>query len=63
MADDRRLEAFVRQSGFGVWHASGTCRMVDSSDPRAVVATSLNKAFAAAGAALPLAGGLPHSQV
>lgn len=37
MADDQRLEAFVRQNVFGVWHASGTCRMGAASDPRAVV--------------------------
>ena len=32
LADDVRLEAFVRANVFGVWHASGTCRM---GDPRA----------------------------
>ncbi|KLJ00592.1 GMC oxidoreductase [Luteimonas sp. FCS-9] len=37
LADDDRLEAFVRTHVFGVWHASGTCRMGDPRDPHAVV--------------------------
>lgn len=37
LADDSSLEQFVRQNVFGVWHASGTCRMGDPSDPMAVV--------------------------
>ncbi|GGF55978.1 glucose dehydrogenase [Azorhizobium oxalatiphilum] len=37
IADDARLEAFVRENAFGVWHASGTCRMGSASDPLAVV--------------------------
>ncbi len=37
LADDRRLEAFVRRNVFGVWHPSGTCRMGLRSDPDAVV--------------------------
>lgn len=35
-ADDARLEEFVRRGVFGVWHASGTCRMGRSDDPMAV---------------------------
>lgn len=37
LADDAQLEAFVRANVFGVWHASGTCRMGDPRDPHAVV--------------------------
>jgi 5-(hydroxymethyl)furfural/furfural oxidase len=37
IADESRLEDFVRRSVFGVWHASGTCRMGSASDPTAVV--------------------------
>lgn len=37
LADHRALEAFVRQSVFGVWHPVGTCRMGDPTDPMAVV--------------------------
>ena len=37
LADHRALEAFVRQSVFGVWHPVGTCRMGDPADPMAVV--------------------------
>lgn len=37
LADDRALEAFVRQSVFGVWHPVGTCRMGDPADATAVV--------------------------
>ncbi|MGU3539873.1 GMC family oxidoreductase [Methylobacterium sp. A54F] len=35
--DDAALADFVRASVFGVWHASGTCRMGDPADPGAVV--------------------------
>ena len=35
--DEARLETFVRGNVFGVWHASGTCRMGDAADPQAVV--------------------------
>jgi len=37
LADDRALEAFVRQSVFGVWHPVGTCRVGDPADRMAVV--------------------------
>ncbi|MDI4654922.1 GMC family oxidoreductase [Xanthobacter autotrophicus] len=37
VGDEARLEAFVRGHVFGVWHASGTCRMGDAADPQAVV--------------------------
>lgn len=37
IADESRLEDFVRRSVFGVWHASGTCRMGSASDRTAVV--------------------------
>lgn len=37
LADDDALEAFVRKSAFGVWHASCSCRMGSASDPMAVV--------------------------
>ncbi|TWA99208.1 GMC family oxidoreductase [Bradyrhizobium stylosanthis] len=37
LADERALEAFVRQSVFGVWHPVGTCRMGNPADPMAVV--------------------------
>ncbi|MDE2611345.1 MAG: GMC family oxidoreductase N-terminal domain-containing protein [Burkholderiales bacterium] len=36
LRDDRRLDAFVRSNVFGVWHASGTCRMGAAADPDAV---------------------------
>nr|WP_281437025.1 GMC oxidoreductase [Methylobacterium aquaticum] len=36
-ADDAALRDFVRETVFGVWHASGTCRMGDSTDRGAVV--------------------------
>ena len=36
MHDDERLEAFVRTSTIGVWHASCTCRMGADDDPMAV---------------------------
>lgn len=37
LANDDKLEKFVRGGVFGVWHPSGTCRMGDASDPLAVV--------------------------
>ncbi|RXQ99143.1 GMC family oxidoreductase [Pseudoxanthomonas composti] len=37
LADEAQLEAFVRANVFGVWHASGTCRMGGVGDPGAVV--------------------------
>ncbi|ACL59651.1 GMC family oxidoreductase [Methylobacterium nodulans] len=36
-SDDAALRDFVRDAVFGVWHASGTCRMGDPDDARAVV--------------------------
>jgi 5-(hydroxymethyl)furfural/furfural oxidase len=33
------LHAFIRANVFGVWHASGTCRMGPASDRHAVVDT------------------------
>ena len=35
--DDEALEAFVRKSTIGVWHASCSCRMGSADDPMAVV--------------------------
>ncbi|MGH1573832.1 GMC family oxidoreductase [Methylobacterium sp. P31] len=35
--DEAALAAYVRDSAFGVWHASGTCRMGDPADTGAVV--------------------------
>ena len=37
MRDDDALEAFVRKSAIGVWHASCSCRMGRAGDPMAVV--------------------------
>jgi 5-(hydroxymethyl)furfural/furfural oxidase len=37
MRDDDALEAFVRKSAIGVWHASCSCRMGRADDPMAVV--------------------------
>jgi len=37
MSDDEALEAFVRKSAIGVWHASCSCRMGRADDPMAVV--------------------------
>jgi 5-(hydroxymethyl)furfural/furfural oxidase len=37
MNDDEALEAFVRKSTIGVWHASCSCRMGAADDPMAVV--------------------------
>ena len=36
VADEAALHAFIRKSVFGVWHASGTCRMGPAHDPSAV---------------------------
>lgn len=36
LADEEALHAFIRKSVFGVWHASGTCRMGLASDRHAV---------------------------
>lgn len=36
LEDDSSAEDFVRRNVFGVWHASGTCRMGRSDDPLAV---------------------------
>ena len=36
LADEEALHAFIRKSVFGVWHASGTCRMGLASDRLAV---------------------------
>lgn len=36
LADEQALHAFIRKSVFGVWHASGTCRMGPASDRQAV---------------------------
>jgi 5-(hydroxymethyl)furfural/furfural oxidase len=37
LGNDNMLEEFVRRQVFGVWHASGTCRMGSPSDELAVV--------------------------
>lgn len=37
LSDRQAMERFVRDNVFGVWHASGTCRMGNPSDPFAVV--------------------------
>jgi 5-(hydroxymethyl)furfural/furfural oxidase len=39
MNDDDALEAFVRKSAIGVWHASCSCRIGRPDDPMAVVDT------------------------
>jgi 5-(hydroxymethyl)furfural/furfural oxidase len=36
LGDESALAAFVRRNVFGVWHASGTCRMGNAKDPYAV---------------------------
>jgi 5-(hydroxymethyl)furfural/furfural oxidase len=36
LADDNALDAFIRKNVFGVWHASGTCRMGPATDRSAV---------------------------
>jgi len=40
MADDDKLEAFIRKATIGVWHASCSCRMGADDDPMAVVDTA-----------------------
>ncbi|MFT6580197.1 MAG: 5-(hydroxymethyl)furfural/furfural oxidase [Alphaproteobacteria bacterium] len=40
MRDDEALEAHVRRSVTGTWHASGTCRMGADDDPMAVTDSS-----------------------
>jgi 5-(hydroxymethyl)furfural/furfural oxidase len=37
MADEDKLESFVRSKVHGVWHAAGTCRMGTADDPYSVV--------------------------
>jgi 5-(hydroxymethyl)furfural/furfural oxidase len=39
LADEDALHAFIRRSVFGVWHASGTCRMGPPQDRQAVTDT------------------------
>ncbi|CAM3412532.1 5-(Hydroxymethyl)furfural/furfural oxidase [Bordetella sputigena] len=39
LADDRALADFIKSYVFGVWHASGTCRMGDARDRAAVTDT------------------------
>jgi len=39
LADEQTLHAFIRANVFGVWHASGTCRMGPANDRHAVVDT------------------------
>lgn len=36
LADDAKLDTFIRGAAFGVWHACCTCRMGAASDPKAV---------------------------
>jgi 5-(hydroxymethyl)furfural/furfural oxidase len=36
LADEQALHAFIRKNVFGVWHASGTCRMGPAADRNAV---------------------------
>jgi 5-(hydroxymethyl)furfural/furfural oxidase len=36
LADERALNDFIRANVFGVWHASGTCRMGDASERNTV---------------------------
>ncbi|MEA3085018.1 MAG: 5-(hydroxymethyl)furfural/furfural oxidase [Paraburkholderia sp.] len=36
LADENALESFIRANVFGVWHASGTCKMGDANDVMAV---------------------------
>jgi 5-(hydroxymethyl)furfural/furfural oxidase len=36
LADEQALRAFIRKNVFGVWHASGTCRMGPAADRSAV---------------------------
>lgn len=39
LADERALADFIRENVFGVWHASGTCRMGGAQDRDAVTDT------------------------
>ncbi len=39
LADERALAEFIRANVFGVWHASGTCRMGDARERGAVTDT------------------------
>jgi 5-(hydroxymethyl)furfural/furfural oxidase len=39
LASDDALNAFIRANVFGVWHASGTCRMGVAGNRQAVVDT------------------------
>jgi 5-(hydroxymethyl)furfural/furfural oxidase len=39
LADERALAQFIRANVFGVWHASGTCRMGDARLPDSVTDT------------------------
>jgi 5-(hydroxymethyl)furfural/furfural oxidase len=36
LSDEQALDAFIRKNVFGVWHASGTCRMGPAGDRTAV---------------------------
>jgi 5-(hydroxymethyl)furfural/furfural oxidase len=40
LTDEDALEAHVRRSVTGTWHASGTCRMGEEGDPMAVTDSS-----------------------
>lgn len=40
LADENALESFIRANVFGVWHASGTCKMGDVNDVMAVTDTA-----------------------
>jgi len=37
LGDNDALEAFIRKTTCGTWHASASCRMGDENDPMAVV--------------------------
>ena len=39
LADEHALADFIRGNVFGVWHASGTCRMGDAQSPDSVTDT------------------------
>ena len=36
LADEEQMEAFIKKTAVGVWHASCTCRMGADDDPMAV---------------------------
>ena len=38
LADEKRMEAFIRENVTGCWHPSGTCKMGAADDPMAVSA-------------------------